>query len=192
MTNIPSSHPMIAVLRQRVEQTLGLRIASTQSIQTLVDTLHCRVNEDTIRRLWQVRQDTYRSIRHSTLDILCAYVGAKDWDDFVATQQTVAGTESELHPHRTIVVADDVAIGSHLLLTWLPDRECEAEYLGTSRWRVVRVVNSRTLAPGDEFYCRTFVVGEAAFLDSLIHDGVSLGAYKIGTQSGLTMAKILS
>lgn len=191
MTNVPSFHPAIAALRKQVEQHLGCTISSLASVRMLVDALHYRVNEDTIMRLWKIKDASYRSVRRSTLDTLSQYVGANDWDAFVAEMQTAEGTESQLHPNDHTIIADRLAVGTQLRLSWLPDRQCILCYQGDYRWLVTESLHSSTLHVGDTVCCRTFTLGRELYLDSVIHDQKEVGAYRIGTHSGLTSVEVL-
>lgn len=106
-TGIPSTHPVLPALREAVEQKFGKSLRQQNNIWDFIGTIQNRLNEDTIRRLWGLRKDGYRSIRPATLDILCEYIGAKDWQSFVAAYQQQAQIESELNPHTHQITADD-------------------------------------------------------------------------------------
>lgn len=184
-TSVTSLHPMLPRLREALEQQLGYPIKSQQSVYALCEALRGQINEDTIRRLWGLRKDGYASVQRATLDILCKYIGARDWEDFLA--QAIANTdcESELGAQLPQIIADQLTIGQEVELTWLPNRRCRLVFLGEAKWRVEAVENSSTLQVGDMFECRTFVVGQMAYLDSLIRDGKCLGSYRIGIQNGV-------
>ena len=92
-TSVTSLHPMLPLLREAVEQQLGCPIKSQQSVYALCEALRGQINEDTIRRLWGLRKDGYASVQRATLDILCKYIGARDWEDFLA--QAMANTDCE-------------------------------------------------------------------------------------------------
>ena len=178
MTNVPSSHPVIHALLRRVEQRFGQTINSKQAISRLVAELHFQLNEDTIRRLWHMRGDEYSTIRHSTLDILSAYVGANDWENFV--QQV------EQESHHQMITTDNLHEGEQVTITWLPDRMAVLRYCGNTQWSVEHVENSTTLAVGDTFSCRTFAQGEPLYIDHLVHLGQPYSACRIGTINGLS------
>ena len=186
MTNIPSSHPVIPVLLRHVEQRLGQTINSKQAISRLVAELRFQLNEDTIRRLWHMRDDEYSTIRHSTLDILSAYIGAHDWENFVQQIEKENGVESTLVPHGEVLTTDKMPINSSLTITWLPDRSATLRYKGEAQWIVEKVENSTTLAVGDTFSCRTFAQGEPLYIDRLVHLGQPYSACRIGTINGLS------
>ena len=186
MTNIPSSHPAIAALLRSVERRFGQPVSSRQAVQNLAAELRFRVNEDTIQRLWHLRDDGYSTVRHSTLDILSAYAGAHDWDAFVRQVETEQGVESALVPHGEVLTTDSLRPDTRLTIAWLPDRTAVLRYIGNAQWEVEQVSNSTTLAVGDTFFCRTFAVGEPLFLDRLIHLGQPYSACRIGTGNGLS------
>lgn len=185
-TGIPSTHPVLPALREAVEQKFGKSLRQQNNIWDFIGTIQNRLNEDTIRRLWGLRKDGYRSIRPATLDILCEYIGAKDWQSFVAAYQQQAQIESELNPHTRQITADDLQPGDQVLLTWLPNRECVAEYLGDGEFCIVRIEHSRTLRVGDRFRCRVFAAGEPLYWDALVRDGKVLGGYRIGKCNGVS------
>ena len=186
MTNIPSAHPVIPVLLRHVEQRFGQTVNSKQAISRLVAELRFQLNEDTIRRLWHLRGDEYSTIRHSTLDILSAYVGAHDWESFVQQIEKENGVESALVSHNVIVTTDQLPIHARLTITWLPDRSATLRHDGEARWTVEHVENSTTLAVGDTFSCRTFAQGEPLYIDHLIHQGQHFAACHLGTQNGIS------
>lgn len=186
MTNIPSSHPVIPVLLRHVEQRFGQTINSKQAISRLVAELRFQLNEDTIRRLWHMRDDEYSTIRHSTLDILSAYIGAHDWENFVQQIEKENGVESTLVHHGEVLTTDKMPINSSLTITWLPDRSATLRYIGEAQWIVEKVENSTTLAVGDTFSCRTFAQGEPLYIDRLVHLGQPYSACRIGTINGLS------
>lgn len=190
MTNIPSSHPVIPVLLRQVEQRFGQTINSRQVINRLVIDLHYRLNEDTIRRLWHLRGDEYSTIRHSTLDILSAYVGAHDWETFVQQTEQTNGIESSLVAHQPILTTDQLPLNTRITITWLPDRTATLRYDGEAQWTVEQVLNSTTLSVGDTFSCRTFAQGEPLYIDHLIHQGQAYAACHLGTQNGISSITI--
>ena len=183
-TNVTSLHPALPLLREAVEQQLGCAIKSQQSVYDLSDALQGQINEDTIRRLWGLRKG-YGSIQRATLDILCRYIGICDWEHFVEKTAISASCESELGAQLPQISADQLAVGQEVELSWLPDRKCRIVFLGNAQWRVELVENSTTLQTGDCFCCRTFVMGQMAYLDSLTRNGVVLGCYRIGIQHGV-------
>ncbi len=190
MTNVPSSHPVIPVLLRHVEQCFGQTITSMQAISRLVAELHFRLNEDTIRRLWHIRGDEYSTIRHSTLDILSAYVGAHDWESYVQQTEKEGGIESSLVPHGRMLTTDKLLPDTLVTITWLPDRMATMRYMGDAQWKVEQVINSTTLAVGDTFSCRTFAQGEPLYIDHLVHLGQSYSACRIGMQNGLSSVAV--
>lgn len=191
MTNVPSSHPVIHALLRRVEQRFGQTINSKQAISRLVAELHFQLNEDTIRRLWHMRGDEYSTIRHSTLDILSAYVGANDWENFVQQVEQENSIESALVSHHQIITTDNLHEGEQVTITWLPDRMAVLRYCGNAQWSVEQVENSTTLAVGDTFSCRTFAQGEPLYIDSLVHLGQLYAACRIGSLNGLSSIRII-
>jgi len=189
ITNVPLSHPAIAVLRQRVEQKLGFCVDSQQSVRELEQTLNFQLNEDTLRRIFGLRQDSYSSLRHSTLDVLVRYVDYTDWKSFVTAVQTELAPESELTPSLNQLCADELGVGEMVEISWLPDRVCRLRYLGNMRWQVVAVKNSTTLAIDDTFSCRVMAVGQEMIVDDITHFGQHYDALHIGKDHGLSNAR---
>lgn len=190
-TRISLFHPVLPQLRKAVETAFGRNLQSQSNIWDFIEAIHHQLNEDTIRRLWGQRKDAYTTVRRSTLDILSRYAGAKDWDNFVQTYQSEAGVESDLHTHMQRIGIEELQIGDRIEFTWLPDRECIAEYNGNAIFRVIMVKNSNGLACGDTFLCRVFVVGEILLLDQLTRNGNVLGCYRAGISNGLSSVRLL-
>jgi len=190
-TNIPITHPVLAELRQRVEQQLGLTIDSQQSIHLLEEALNFTINADTLRRIWGFRHDTYSTVRRATVDHLARFVGSLDWTTFVAEVQAAKAPESKLTVSHHQVCADKLQVGELVEISWLPDRLCRLRYLGDMRWQVVEVIHSTTLAMDDTFSCRVMAVGQELIVDNVTHLGQHFDALHLGKDHGLTTVRKL-
>ena len=182
---IPDTHPAISRLRQAVEAKYGA-IDSSQKIVLLAENeLHNRLNPDTIRRIWGVRHVASRTIYRSSLDILCAYVGYRDWEHFVSSTATDTG-DSGLSARCGGVELKALRVGQQIDLVWQPNRSMQIQYEGENHFTILEVVNSSTLQAGDEFDCVQIEVQVPAVLSHLHHAGVDLGEYIIGRGNGLS------
>lgn len=195
MTNsISSADPAVRSLLQDIRQSFGHPLSALNDFLNLsldverVTRQH--LSEDTLRRLYGARNDTYSTVRLSTLDILSQYAGCADWKEYVAALSRRTGAESEQTRHAGAVYASDLEEGREVSIGWQPDRRCVLRYCGNMQWEVLDVENSHTLQAGDRFLCSSFASGRTVLADRLTRHGEELGGVSIGTVHGLAYVRV--
>lgn len=120
--------------------------------------------------------------RKSTLDILCQYVGYKDWDSFVNTE-TIKTIESNPLMAKSIR-ASDIKKDECITVMWEPNRKCVFRCLGNEHFVVEESLNSK-LSVGDTFECGFFINEEPLYLENLTMNGKSGLTYVCGRINGI-------
>ena len=141
------------------------------------------VSSTTLKRLWGYLADDVEP-RPATLGILARFLGYRDWEDYCVRSVMLPETQSSPVMSRRLSVMTELRAGDCVRLSWLPDRVCEAEYLGGLRFRIVSSENTR-LRAGDTFSCSMIIEGEPLYIDNLRQNGAAPLAYVCGKRSGI-------
>lgn len=185
-----SENKNITALCQQIDQTLGRPVRTPQDFDYLSQQLyeHTRqsLSVSTLKRLYGYVA-TEGSLRRTTLDILCQYVGYRDWAIF-CRRDTQTSVESDPLLAESLS-ADELCEDDIVCVTWQPDRECHFRCTGQHKFIVERSQNSK-LTPGDSFRCHLFVKGEPLYLEYLRMQGVSPVHYVCGRDHGIDFSLI--
>lgn len=179
-------------LRKRAELVLGVEVKTPRDFELLQEHIYQKTGErlslSTLKRFWgYVDKDNidYR-VRVTTLDILAQFAGYQSWVAFC--QADLAGSdESGTLVNRHLYMKEQ-AIGTHIVLTWKPDRVVTLRYEGEDLLTVVESIGSK-LRPGDTCHCTHIVEGIPLTLFSLVREGVLMGNYICGKEHGVSFAK---
>ena len=171
-----------------IERALGRPLCTPKDFQQLSERiygrLHVMVSPTTLKRIWGYVDETVKP-RESTLGLLARFIGYNDWADYCSrSSSSSAETQSSPVMSRRLSVAAELQAGGCVRLAWLPDRVCEAEYLGDLKFRVVASENTR-LRAGDTFECSLMVEGEPLYIDNLRQGNAAPVAYVCGKRSGI-------
>ena len=173
------------LLKQHVEKTFGRSVTTSRHFDLLRESIRARTGvlfcATTLKRHWGYLDEDVVPRLH-TLDTLSRYAGWKDWESFLSSGD--AGIQSGLVGSSCIDVIADLQPGDTLLLTWLPDRECTTRYKGDGWFEIVAASNTR-LQAGDTFQCLHVIDSEPLYLDHLTRDGIGLGVYVCGRETGV-------
>ncbi len=192
-SSVESHRPELELLKRRVEEREGIKPAAPSDFLALTahinDVIDGQLNEYTLMRLWgYLRQ--YKTIRHSTLDLLAKYVGHNSWNDFLSAERAKLQEESGLVA-RPSIHTQNLQAGDKVRIAWLPDRISTLLYKGNHLFEIIETENT-SWSNGETFCCRTFIVGEPLYVDNLTHtDGSVDTCYCVGMQNGLTIAEVL-
>ena len=180
--------PELSSLLQDVEKAYGRKIRTTTDFEALSVVIEREIHEllsaSTLKRLWGYVSGT-RIPRPSTLDILCKFIGKRDFPTYCKT------VSSRFFSSKT-VEAESLPIGAGLLLGWAPDRLVKLEYLGNCEFVVRESANSK-LSPGDRFSAGSFMLGFPLYIPALhqASDPAASVSYVAGAVSGLNRLDIL-
>ena len=175
-------------LKDAIEQSVMRKMTHASDFNFLYEEIQKRIGETigvtTLKRLWGY-VDSYRSTRDSTLDVLCRFVGYPDWQTFVAE---CCGEEDRLTSHRVItstIAAAEIAKDESVWIEWNPGRKVRLVGEGDGWFTVAEAENSKVKA-GDRFHCDRFTIGQPLYVDSLCHEGQTVGLFVMGKRGGLT------
>ena len=145
-----------------------------------------RIGATTLKRLVGFAQDE-RTPHTSTLDAIARYLGYAHWDELSKIEDN--GNSDFGAPDDEIRSAD-MQPGTHVEITYLPDRRLTLEYLGDNRYRVTDSENSK-LQNGDEVEILNFVLHHPLLVVNVWRNGESLGQFTAGRVSGLSSIKLI-
>lgn len=191
-SSVESHRPELELLKRRVEEKEGIKPAAPSDFLTLTahinNLIDGQLNEYTLMRLWGYLKP-YKSIRHSTLDLLANYVGYSHWSNFLENERAKMQEESGLVVKPSIHT-QNLKEGDRVRIAWMPDRVTTLLYLGNCQFCIEESENA-SWHKGETFCCRTFTVGEPLYVDNLTHSDGSVDAcYCVGMRNGLTLAEL--
>ena len=190
--SISIESPLIKELRSEIEKHVG-KINTHDKFLKLQAQIEEKCKEyvsiSTLERIWGYSTRNANNISERILDIMARFVNAENWDTFCAARSS----DSELFYKENTIDCSSLATGTRIRLTWLPDRECEIEYLGNNSFVATATKNS-TIKPGDTFRCLNIEQGRELYMDNFTRHGQpeSCGTrYVIGKNNGLTLVELL-
>lgn len=177
----------LKLLIDRIAKMIDHKIETTSDFDYLSETIFRRIgvyiSASTLKRLWGYSSERVTP-RLSTLSFLAKFVGYKDWKDFCQNnEKTVENTSAHIL-NRSLDVDKVLSIGDRVLLSWLPDRICEIEYLGNHSFRIVNSQNTKLKAEST-FMCSTIIENEPLYIDNLVQDSKHHSAFVCGMQGGV-------
>lgn len=184
------------LLREKIETFFNMHLLIRGDFDTLSTMVYERTGKTicatTLRRFWgyQELKPSRRTTTH-TLNLLSRLVGAKDWKDFqnIYQEEKDGGKASSSFIREDDIL--DVAtlrLGTHVVLTWAPNRRVEIAYKGHDEFCVVASEGSK-LNPGDTFLCHQIVKHHPLYCTNLTRGGVVCGDYCCGEQGGVNFIK---
>lgn len=186
--NIPELNSLLA----EVEKKFGKRIATSTDFEKLSSEIEYfrgdLISASTLKRLWGYVHSN-PTPRTGTLDILCRYIGERNFKEFSLNLKRRSNTESG-HFTSKYVTTSEIAAGQEIVIGWNPNRLVRISYLGDFRFRVVESKNSQ-LQIGDEFEATSFSLGFPLYLPFIDHAGERLPSYIAGSRNGLTTLELL-
>lgn len=178
--------PEVTFLLTRIEQVYGKRICTPYDFENLsyliLEKTGMCVSISTLKRIWDYVPATTIP-RNSTLDILCKYVGFKDFITFSNDLKNDTSFTSRFFTARCLN-ASDIEAGQIVTITWMPNRTVSLKYLGDNRFRVIKQGNSKLLE-GDEFECHYIMAGYPLIIHRILRNGEYTPAYVAGSEGGI-------
>lgn len=187
-TKMSKQIPELNYLLSEVERHYGRKIATSTDFEALSVVIEHEIGDmlsaSTLKRLWgYVTSNPVPRI--STLDILCRFIGYKDFMTFCADIRNNAAFESTFFTAK-YVSASDLDKGETLTIGWKPNRLVTLKYLGDSRFKVVKSENSQ-LVKDDEFESASFILGFPLYVPRILRGGEYTPSYIAGGDDGLTL-----
>lgn len=181
--------PYYISLKKAVEERSGRSLKTPNDFVWLTHKMQTQLGETlslaTLERFWGYAKTSYKPSRW-TLNVLSAYVGYKDFEQFCHDKDEKVQSD---FLDRQQLSSDDLSVGARLQLTWSPGRKCMIEHLGNGRFIIDEAVGTK-LSVGDTFCCHNFIQGEPLFLSNLQHEGMQPVAYVAGKKSGVKFIEL--
>ena len=178
-------------LKNEIETALGREMRTPNDFEYLRERIYSRlqimISRTTLMRIWGYLDEKVVP-RESTLSILAQFLGYRNWEEFQQNSSLSEEEGSSPVLSRRLNVANDLALGDCLRLTWQPGRICDIKYLGELRFIVTASEKTR-LKKGDTFECSLIVEGEPLYLDNLRQGNHPPIAYICGKKSGINFEK---
>lgn len=178
-------------LKKECEHVLGKEVVSPSNFDEL--SLNIKkstgknVSVSTLKRIWGYVDYPHKP-SHETLSILSAYVGCRDWHDFINTGSVTASSD---FIGAGIIKSSDLNIGTRVRIRWKPDRLCVLEYQGKSEFKVIESRNSK-LVEGDIFSCSIIAKGEPLICHEVSRRGKLVAeGYVAGKTDGIISLQII-
>lgn len=164
--------PELNCLLADVEKTYGRKLLTTTDFEALSVVIEHETGEllstSTLKRLWGYVTGVLTP-RKSTLDILCKFVGKRDFNAYCSALRADRKLSSRFFTSKT-VESSSLAAGDSLMLGWAPDRLVRLEYLGGCSYVVRESTNSKLL-PGDRFDVGSIMLGFPLYIPALHRPG---------------------
>ncbi len=145
------------------------------------------LSASTLKRLWG-----YVSLkpipRLSTLDVLCRYIGKRDFKAFCNSLKDESFYDSGFFSAEYVDVRD-LKTGAAVTIGWNPNRLVCLKYLGESEFEVVASENSKLL-PGDRFQLSHLILGYPLYISSILRDGKQTPSFVAARSDGLNLLKV--
>lgn len=193
---IETTSPKIKMLLLNVADKFGKHPCVPADFIALADEIKVSIKQhispSTLERVWNYSTRQTSTVSVHTLNLLCEYVGKKNWTEFCQELNKSGVIDSDVIEEKA-VLSKSLSVGEQLKICWLPDRECIIEYLGDYKFRAIDCKNS-TLREGDTFKCIEFIKGQPAIMDELIQASdlsKTLKRYIAGKHHGISCIKIL-
>ena len=189
--------PQVAALRAKIEKTAG-EMSSHSRFNALSEMVEEKCKEHisvtTLERIWGYSTRNARNVSVRILDILAQFADARDWNEFRNRAYNGEGKDSGFFDTPDTIRSCNLEKGTLLRITWLPDRVCEAEYIGENRF-IARRCENTSIMPGDSFLCLQFRKGRELYMECFTRDGEEYGSstacYVVGQTNGLTSVEVI-
>ena len=183
--------PELNYLLSEVEKRYGRRLTTSTDFEALSVVIEHEINEmlsaSTLKRLWgYVSSNPVPRI--STLDILCRYIGKRDFLTFCENIKKSPEFESSFFTAK-FVSSSDLQEGCTVEIGWNPNRVVRLQYLGGSKFKVLSSLNSQ-LKADDEFEVSSFILGYPLYISRIFRDGEYTPSYIAGSNDGLTILSV--
>lgn len=183
--------PELNYLLTQVEKHYGRRVATATDFEALSVFIEHETGEllsaSTLKRLWGY-VSSRPSPRKDTLDILCRFIGHRDFRAFCDSLKKTEAFASNFLTDLA-VYSSDLEPGTMLTIGWNPNRLVTLKHLGGGAFEVTASENSKLL-PGDRFELSHLMKGYPLFIPRILRAGEYTPAYVAGNDGGLTLLRV--
>ena len=179
---------LIENIRKSVEETCGYVPKVIHNFNDLSISISVKtgrnISPTTLRRIWGY-QESDKHIQPSlyTLDTLSCYAGYKTWDEFCKCT-TAPSTNSSRFINNDSLYTSEIPVDSIIRLTWNPNRQVFAQYLGSNTFKIIESINSK-LQAGWMFKCSVFIKNMSLCISILQEDDSEPQMYCCGIKGGI-------
>ena len=185
------SIPELNYLLTQVEKHYGRRVATSTDFEALSVFIEHETGEllsaSTLKRMWGY-VTSHPSPRKDTLDILCRFIGHRDFRVFCDSLKTTEAFASNFLTDKAVYSAD-LQPGVLIQIGWNPNRLVTLKHLGGGAFEVTASENSKLL-PGDRFEVSHLMKGYPLFIPRILRAGEYTPAYVAGNNGGLTLLRV--
>ena len=185
------SIPELNYLLTQVEKHYGRRVATSTDFEALSVFIEHETGEllsaSTLKRLWGY-VTSHPSPRKDTLDILCRFIGHRDFRAFCDSLRATEAFASNFLTDKA-VYSTELAPDAVLTIGWNPNRIVTLRHLGGGAFEVTASENSKLL-PGDRFEVSHLMKGYPLFIPRILRAGEYTPAYVAGNNGGLTLLRL--
>ena len=164
--------PELNYLLTQVEKQYGRRVATSTDFEALSVFIEHETGEllsaSTLKRMWGY-VSSHPSPRKDTLDILCRFIGHRDFRTFCDSLKTTEAFASNFLTEK-VVYSSELQPGVRLRIGWNPNRLVTLKHLGGGAFEVVASENSKLL-PGDRFEVSHLTKGYPLFIPRIFRAG---------------------
>ncbi len=183
----------ILLLKTLVEESIKRKIKTSSDFIYLAEAINSRLHDSlgisTLKRIWGYVEG-YRSIRESSLDVLCRFVGYPDYHSFISDFCCNKEFESSQILLEKYLCSADLSLCDVVEIQWNPDRICYLAYLGDDKFEVISSKNSK-LSIGDTFKCKTFYLNRSLILEDFVHENEPACKFVVGNRGGLSVIRVI-
>ena len=191
MTTFNNNIPELTLLLTRVEELFGKRVSTPYDFEALSSSIFGktgkRLSISTLKRLWGYVTITNKP-SNSTLNILCEYVGCKDYLTYCKDLQVDSSFASRFFSSDCLNTSE-LEEGKTVTVRWAPDRVVTMKYLGDQKFRVIEQCNSK-LEVGDEFEISHIMLNFPLIIPRILRNGEYTASYVAGRQGGINSINI--
>lgn len=178
----------ISKLCQAIEKRVGRKMISPRDFDYLCEELTkvgARVSGSTLKRVWGYNRDissNYRPYRY-TLVSMVKLLGFKDLETFTNNYEEEEIPSAEFMGET--IMAEDIAPGSIVNLSWAPDRRCTLVCIEKARFKVVHSERGY-LQPGDLVTFMSLTQNAPLYFSEVIRFGTNEKLiYTAGQRTGI-------
>jgi hypothetical protein len=154
------------IVKKMLEEKAGMRIRYSRDCDILSAKIftdcRSRISGSTLRRLFGFTKGT-KEPRLYTLDVVANYLGFSTWDDMLVAS---TGETTEVSNGIKELMASAIEKGERYRYTYRTEAIVEIEYIGGSRFKVLRAENSK-LCPGDTFNVKAIILNHPLFIKEI-------------------------
>lgn len=187
-----NQNPEIQYLLAQIEGKYGRKVNTTSDFEALSIIIEHEVGDilsaSTLKRLWGYVNDSHTP-RISTLDILCRYIGFRNFVLFRESLKEISEFNSGFLTS-SCVESSTLEVGTRIEIGWNPNRYVILQYLGNQLFRVEKSLNSK-LESGDEFEVSTIMIGYPLYIAKIKRNNEFTRPFIAGQNNGLTLLNIL-